>query len=232
MEIIAEIGQNHNGDMDLAVELIHAAKKSGADVAKFQVFDVATIFSKEGNPWYDYNCQTQLTYEQVVMLAEECREVDIDFGASPFDPERVSWLENVGIKRYKVASRSVSDVELLNAICKTGKGLIVSLGMWNEEKFPVISTASSVDFLYCVADYPAKLSSFKFAEIDFEKYSGFSDHSEGITASIVAFSRGARIIEKHFTLDKTMYGPDHSCSMTPEELQELHKYRLEIGQCL
>lgn len=233
MEIIAEIGQNHNGDMDLAIELIHAAKENGADVAKFQLYDAKVLFPKENNEWYEYNCKTELRTEQLHYLVEECQKAGIEFMSSAFDVERVAWLEEVGVKRHKIASRSILHTELIQAIASTGKPIIASLGFWNGPNLPKIDSSSPVHFLYCVPKYPTPLSDLNLKEVDFNnKYSGFSDHTVGITAALVAFSRGAQIVEKHFTLDKSMYGPDHMCSMTPDELKELHNFRVEIAQCL
>lgn len=232
MEIIAEIGQNHNGDMALASELIRLAKDNGADVAKFQVYDAKALFPKEGNPWYEYNCRTELSREQVRFLADECRKTGIEFMASVFDIERIAWLEEVGVKRYKVASRSIREEALIAALGQTGKPLIASLGMWKGADFPVIKHAKPVQFLYCVSKYPTDLGDLKFSEVDFREYAGFSDHTLGISASLAAFSRGARILEKHLTSDKGMYGPDHACSMTPAELKAIGDFKSDLGRCL
>lgn len=233
IEIIAEIGQNFNGDIILAKELIRLAKLNGADVAKFQVYDAKALFPKNGNEWYDYNCKTELTKEHLEILRDECDNIGIEFMASVFDEERVEWLERLGIKRFKIASRSVYDESLKNKIFSTKKPIIISLGMWDGDEFPEIKSPSKVDFLYCISKYPTNLECLHFNNVDFkEKYSGFSDHTLGIVAPIVAMSRGAKIIEKHFTLDKNMYGPDHSCSMNPDELKELVIFKDNILQCL
>lgn len=232
MEIIAEIGQNHNGDMALAVELIHAAKNAGADVAKFQVYDAKALFPKENNPWYEYNLSTELSREQVLLLAGECAKVGIEFMASVFSPELVPLLEEAGVRRYKVASRSVRDGALMAALAATGKPLLVSLGMWDGPDFPQVPTSAPVGFLHCIAMYPAPLEELRLGQVDFGRYAGFSDHSEGVSAAMAALARGAGIVEKHFTLDKKMYGPDHICSMTPDELRELCRFRAELARCL
>ena len=232
MEIIAEIGQNHNGDMNLALDLIGKAKECGADVVKFQLYEARALFPKENNAWYEYNCRTELSRAQVSMLAEECEKVGIEFLVSIFDIERVSWAEEIGVQRYKIASRSIYDTELIRTIANTGKPIIASLGMWEGDQFPEIEGAERVDFLYCISKYPTPLSEVKLASVDFNTYSGFSDHTIGVTAALAAFSRGAGILEKHFTFDKTMYGPDHFCSMTPGELKQIHNFRIELAQCL
>lgn len=232
VEIIAEIGQNHNGDMGLAKELIHIAKDNGADVAKFQVFDARSLFSKDGNPWYDYNCRTELTRDQVNFLAEECRKTGIEFMASVFDIERIRWTEDIGVKRYKVASRSITDIKLLQALAMTSKPLIISLGFWQEKEFPKIAAQQPVSFLYCISKYPTALHEVHLSRVDFKRYAGFSDHTLGVTAPIVAITRGARVIEKHLTLNKAMEGPDHACSMAPDELKTICDFRREFETCL
>lgn len=231
-EIIAEIGQNHNGDMELAKRLIHVSKDCGADVAKFQVYDAKSLFSRENNPWYEYNCKTELSRAQVDELANECEKCGIEFMASVFDVERVDWLEEVGVKRYKIASRSVRDQPLIDRLVLTGKPIIVSLGMWSDSEFPKYDGASKLEFLYCVSKYPTPLSDLKLSTVNFSRYAGFSDHTIGIASSVAAIALGARIIEKHFTLDKTLYGPDHEGSMTPEELLLLSQFATEIAEAL
>lgn len=220
MLVIAEIGQNHNGDMEIAKKLISAAKGGGADIAKFQLYDVDTIFSANFE-WYKETKGAQLTREQVMELSDWCQKVGIEFMASVFDTERVGWCEEIGMKRYKIASRSIYDKKLINAIAKTGKDIIASLGMYKGKGFPRIDTTGKVDFLYCIAKYPALLEDLNLLEVDFSKYSGFSDHTIGIEAALVAVARGAKIIEKHFTLNKKMHGPDHILSMEPDELRQM-----------
>lgn len=232
MEIIAEIGQNHNGDMELARRLIAEAKAAGADVAKFQVYDARALFPKEGNEWFDYNCRTELSRTDVETLAAECKAQGIEFMASVFDVERVAWLEAVNVRRYKIASRSVGDRSLIDAVASTGKAMLVSLGMWKGEDFPKISAPGGVGFLYCISKYPTDLSELHFGNVDFKRYAGFSDHTIGTDAAMIALSRGALVLEKHFTLDKTMYGPDHSGSMTADELAELSRFRDCLGFAL
>ncbi len=229
--IIAEIGQNHNGEMEIARKLISAAKEGGADVAKLQLYDVDAIFPPSFE-WYKEAKEAQLTQEQVVELADWCQKVGIEFMASAFDPERVAWCQKIGIKRYKIASRSIYDKQLIAAIAKTGKDIIASLGMYQGKEFPEIKTSGKVDFLYCVAKYPALPQDLNFLAVDFNQYSGFSDHTIGIEAALVAMARGARIIEKHFTLDKQMHGPDHAGSMEPQELRQLVEFSRKFGAIL
>ncbi len=222
VEIIAEIGQNHNGDMGIAKELIYAAKESGADVAKFQLYDVDSIFQPDFE-WYAAAKEAELNQAQAAELAETCAEAGIEFMSSVFDVQRVRWCEEIGMRRYKIASRSVRHEAVLRAVGETGKDVIVALGMWDGPGFPMVPTSARVDYLYCVAKYPTNPEDLDFASIDFGKYAGFSDHTIGIDAALVAIARGARIIEKHFTLSKQMPGPDHAGSMEPQELAMLKK---------
>lgn len=232
MEIIAEIGQNHNGDMQLAKNLIKAAADNGAQVAKFQLYDAKALFRKEGNPWYDYNCKTELSRAQVEEMMKTCEQHRIEFMASVFDIERIRWLEALGVKRYKIASRSIHDEALIQRLCDTGKPLLISLGLWNEPDFPTIHTSADVGFLYCISNYPTSLEHLRFENVDFAQYRGFSDHTVGIVAAQVALARGAAVIEKHFTLDKALRGPDHAGSMTPDELNSLSTWAEQCALCM
>ena len=230
MEIIAEIGQNHNGDMALAVELIDAAKEAGADVAKFQLFDAEALIPHD-DPWFSYNCQTELSLDNLNLLSEHCGSVGIEFMCSPFDVIRVGWLEDINVRRYKIASRSIRDAELIEAVAKTGKPYIASLGMWDDALKPSLP-GNLQGYLYCISKYPTDLSDLHFSNVDFSDYYGFSDHTAGLTAPCVALARGAKVIEKHFTLDKSMHGPDHEGSMTPDELCQLVAFKDELRLCL
>jgi sialic acid synthase SpsE len=228
MEIIAEIGQNHNGNMELAKNLIKAAADNGAQTAKFQLYDAKALFHQEGNEWYDYNCKTELSRAQVEEMMETCEQCRIEFMASVFDTERIKWLEALGVKRYKIASRSIHDETLVQRLCDTKKPLLISLGMWDKPDFPSIHTSADVGFLYCISKYPTSHENLRFENVDFTQYRGFSDHTMGIVAAQVALARGASVLEKHFTLDKALWGPDHAGSMTPGELNNLSKW---AGQC-
>ena len=230
MEIIAEIGQNHNGDIGLACELIREAKICGADVAKFQVYNAEDLFSKEDNPWFEYNCKTELSLKDLEILNEVCKEEGIEFMASVFDIERISWLESLGVKRYKIASRSVYEKQLINAVIATGKPTLISLGMWEEENFPEYQ--GDIEYLFCISKYPTPIDDLDFKKIDFNLFGGFSDHTKGTLAPIAAMARGAKIIEKHFTIDKNMFGPDHEGSATPQEMKEICDFRDGLRSCL
>ena len=231
--IIAEAGINHLGDMTWAKEMVIRAKEAGADIFKTQLFDVDSLFPNkeiwaQGRNWYEVVKKTQLTKEQTFQLAEWCREVDIEFMASAFDLERLGWLEEIGVRRHKVASKSVNDVELIEAIKKTGKEVIASVpyGKFGDTELHRFDKVSS---LYCIPEYPTiDLGEMFRSEYMWKAFAGFSDHSVGIEASIVAMARGARIIEKHFCLSKDMVGPDIICSIIPSELKELVSFARKI----
>ncbi len=230
-EIIAEIGQNHNGDMQLAKKLIYAAKENGADVAKFQLYNVDSIFRPDFR-WYDAAKEAELSKQQAFELATICNVAGIEFMASVFDVERVGWCEEIGVRRYKIASRSVRNQPLLHAVAATGKDVIVSLGMWEGVGFPIVPSRARVDYLYCVAKYPTAPEDLDFLTVDFTRYAGFSDHTIGLDAALIAMSRGARIIEKHFTVDRRMPGPDHAGSMEPHELATLCQFAGSFSRIL
>ena len=244
IEIIAEIGVNHNGSLDRARKMIRMAKTCGADVAKFQVYDPVKVLDPEHpdiKPWWDLILQTQFDQSEWRTLAAYCNEIGIEFFCSVFDPADVEWL-NPLVKRWKIASRSMYDVELAAAIAETGKLVIVSWGYY-DGRDPVIWDMyqhGQVLNLYCISKYPASLTDHRFLSSGYRRsifregrvFAGFSDHSEGTLAATVAMAMGAGIIEKHFTLDHTMPGPDHRCSANAIELSTLCSIRDEIENML
>jgi len=219
--IVAECGHNHNGNLKLAKAMIEEAKKCKADIVKFQLYDTDKI-----KKWYQSRYAelkfSELTFQEAKMLKEHADKVGIEFMASAFDEERVAWLEKLGVKRHKIASRSIYDTELIRAMEKTGKPIIASLGDWEGEGFPKIKRAK---FLYCVAEYPAYILPEMFPE-RFEEngFYGFSDHTLGMEWAKTAVVRGAKIIEKHFTLDKRLPGHDQDGSADPTELKDFIQY--------
>lgn len=227
MIIIAEIGINHNGNINLAYELIRQAKLCGADIAKFQFYDPDKIFGPKGThpdkKNYEFARAIQFNYEQAKKLKKMCDEEGIEFMASVFDTERFEWMELLKVKRHKIASRAVQNKELCHRIFQTNKEAFVSLGFWTKKNIPYKYEKAS--YLYCVPKYPCDYEDIKFPEsFSGSIYQGFSDHTIGIDAAFIAVAKGAKIIEKHFTLNKGLVGPDHICSMTPEELKDLSRY--------
>ena len=227
MIIIAEIGINHNGSIQVAHELIRQAAIAGADIAKFQFYDPAKIFGPSGSypnkEAYEQALTVQFGLEEAKQLKAWCDEERIEFMASVFDHERFEWMESLGVKRHKVASRTTEEKDLCRSILATGKETFISLGFWTGDGVPY--DASNARYLYCVPKYPCDYADIHLpATFAGSMYHGFSDHTLGIEASLVAVARGARIIEKHFTLNKGLAGPDHVCSITPDELADLCRY--------
>jgi N-acetylneuraminate synthase/N,N'-diacetyllegionaminate synthase len=225
--IIAEIGINHNGSLPVAHELIRQAAIAGAAIAKFQFYDPAKIFGPSGSypneAAYEQALAVQFGLEDAKKLKAWCDEEGIEFMASVFDQERFEWVESLGVKRHKVASRTTEDKDLCRRILATGKETFISLGFWTGAGVPY--DAKNARYLYCVPKYPCEYSDIHLpASFAGSGYHGFSDHTLGIEAALVAVARGARIIEKHFTLNKGLSGPDHVCSITPDELADLCRY--------
>lgn len=227
MIIIAEIGINHNGSIDLAHELIRQARIAGADIAKFQFYDPYTIFGPAGSHPDEATLKQALSvqfgFEDARRLKTWCDEEGIEFAASVFDVERFEWVEELGVKRHKIASRALENAELGRRILATEKEVFVSLGFWPGAAPPF--QAPQARYLYCVPKYPCEYGDIALPQAFGDSiYDGFSDHTIGIEAALVAVGRGARIIEKHVTLNKGLPGPDHVCSATPDELMLLVRY--------
>lgn len=235
--IIAEIGINHNGNINLAHELIRQAAECGADVAKFQAYSVDALFGPDGedpNPVIHTGVKPlEFNKDQFSKIKEWCDEENIEFMCSVFDDERLQWMEELGVKRHKIASRvSKLNRPLAEKMIATGKECYMSLGfgskMFDEDS---VKVRPNVHYLYCVSEYPTERSSINLPTV-FSKdmFFGFSDHTLGIGASLAAVGRGARVIEKHFTLNKAAEGFDHICSITPDELRDLVKYSKSISK--
>lgn len=235
MIIIAEVGINHNGDINLAHELIRQAKINGAGIAKFQFYDPDKIFGPKGShpskDNWEFAKKVTFNFEQAGQLKAWCDEEEIEFMAAAFDEERFEWMESLGVKRHKIASRMVEQTKLCQRILDTGKETFISLGFWNGDGAPY--AAANARYLYCVAKYPCQHADISlpvwFAD---SIYDGFSDHTIGIEMAMIAAARGASVIEKHFTLNKGLPGPDHICSMTPSELAVLSAQTRQIQKAL
>ena len=217
--IIAEIGHNANGNMRLNKLMIEEAKRCGADIAKFQLYDTDSI----KKPWHSRYMElkmAELTFEDCKELKAHCDKVGIEFMASAFDVERVKWLEKLGVKRHKLASRSINDQDVIKAMERSGKPIIASLGAWQQDNLPKIKNA---EFLFCVSEYPAYITNDQFPS-RFDKIAGFSDHSIGCYWAREAVKRGATIIEKHFTLSHELPGFNQKGSAEPAELKDFITY--------
>ncbi|MBF0147703.1 MAG: N-acetylneuraminate synthase family protein [Magnetococcales bacterium] len=213
MLFIAEVGMNHNGNFAVAYELIRQAKEVGADIVKFQL----------GWRWGPGEIN-QITPEIITELKRWADFIEIDLMFSVIVPEAFTMLQPFDLPRYKVASRTVIDYpDLVRQILATGKETFVSLGFWNQEGLPFPPT-HNLHYLWCVSKYPTAPWDVKGMPKDFttSPFIGYSDHTLGIECPLLAISRGARVIEKHFTLDKSdTHIRDHALSATPEEFARM-----------
>lgn len=244
--VIAEIGANHNGDMDLCRRTIDAAKACGADAAKFQSWSTRSILSEreyDNNPSYSDKKRHfgslremveayQLTPDQHHEVKAYCDKVGIHFMSSAFAPEEVDLLDSLDVPAFKVASMDVTHLPLLKHIGRKGRPVILSTGMSEVGEIErAVRTledagASAVVVLHCISVYPAAASIMNMRNITtfrtvFDRLVGFSDHTLGTTMPIVAAALGACVIEKHFTLDRSLPGWDHHMSADPAELKAL-----------
>jgi len=228
--VIAEIGSNWEGDLTKARKIITKCKKVGADAVKFQMWRANDLYTKH-HPLWNFIKKSEITFEKAKKLKYICDMVGIEFFCSAFYPEAVYFLESLGVKRYKVASRTclLKDqyaLETLKQKAKTGKSIIVSMGMGgNKQNIEnIFAKNKSLLFCYCISEYPLKINKINW--IKALQYDGFSDHTMGITASvlfcILKKERNSKkiIIEKHVKL-KQSKGPDASTSIDTEELGEL-----------
>jgi len=220
---VAEIGMNYEANIDLAHELIRQAQYSGADVAKFQL----GWRSEPGEINF-------IDMERGQLLKSWCDEFEIEFMASIITEEALDLAQSLGMERYKIASRTVVDnPELCRAILALGKETFISLGMWDGAEFPFGPPNEKLHYIYCKSNYPTyapDLTDFP-ATFSESQYAGYSDHTLSIAACLVAVSRGASYIEKHFTLNRSSQSiRDHTLSATPDEFLLLTRYGREIAQ--
>jgi N,N'-diacetyllegionaminate synthase len=224
--IIAEAGVNHSGDILQAYRLIDAAKDSGADAVKFQLFNSRKLWGD------DRITQYELSYEQLGHLKDKADSVDIEFMCTPFDVEGVEFLTPL-VKRHKIAS-GCRKPDILEAADGTNLPLIVSTGMGDFDDIKewlwglrfVLTITGTVTLLHCTSSYPCQsqdvnLKAMREMGDYFGCPYGFSDHTQGILASPMAVAMGATVIEKHLTLNKLASGPDHSSSIEPREFKQM-----------
>lgn len=281
--IIAEAGVNHNGDENLAFELVNAAHKAGADIVKFQTFKAKqlTTAQAEQAAYQTANtelCESQLSmlsrlelsYDAHLRLAEHCRQLGIEFLSTAFDHESLHFLVNeVGLERLKIPSGELTNAPLLLEHARNGHDLIISTGMASladiemalqvvafglvgdssaEPSIAAFQAAYSspkgqealcrkVTLLHCTTEYPApynevNLNAMNTLHQAFNLPIGYSDHTQGIAVPIAAVAKGATIIEKHFTLDRSLPGPDHKASLEPHELTDMVTSIRTIEQAL
>ncbi len=249
--VIAEAGVNHNGSVDLARKMIDAAYEAGADYIKFQTFVPKNMVSihaeratyqknamkeqssgKENESQLEMLNRLALTFDDFTHLKEYAMQKGIGFLSTPFDLESVKFLGQLGMDFWKLPSGEITNLPFLEAIAKTGKPIIMSTGMCTlEEVRAAYQTIrrihpSKITLLQCNTEYPTPYSDVNLNAMitmqkEFQTAVGYSDHTQGIAMSLAAVALGAQVIEKHFTLDRGMEGPDHKASLMPEELEEM-----------
>ena len=256
--IIAEAGVNHNGDLDLAKQLIDAAAEAGADLVKFQTFSAERLVT-QGAPKADYQTRTtgqsesqfamlrrlELFHEMHEALMAHCRERGIGFFSTGFDTESLDYLDSLGAERFKVPSGEITNLPYLRHIGGFGKPVILSTGMATlgeiEEALAALEAAGTprtrITVLHCNTEYPTPMADVNLRAMNsirdaFGVAVGYSDHTPGIEVPIGAVALGATVIEKHLTLDRNLPGPDHKASLEPGELAAMVRAIRNIEQAL
>lgn len=243
--IIAEAGVNHNGSLVLAKKLVDAAKDAGADCVKFQTFVSKNIASKNALKAEYQKLQTEpeesqqdmlkkleLSFDEFVELNEYCKSKNIEFMSTAFDFESVDFLNSLKMDTWKIPSGDITNLPYLMKIAKLNKSVILSTGMSTMEDvksaIQVLQDNGSGELtvLHCTTEYPTpfndvNLNAMNTIKDEFGVKVGYSDHTKGIEVPIAAVALGASIIEKHFTLDRNMEGPDHKASLEPDELKAM-----------
>jgi N,N'-diacetyllegionaminate synthase len=237
--IIAEIGSNHNGDIAIAFELIEKAADANVNAVKFQTFKAKNHYSKKSpkismyeTDIYDLIESLEINREWHPLLAKKCAELGIDFLDSPCDYEAIELAISVDMPILKVASFDMVDLRLINKIAETNRAIMFSTGMANmaeiEAAIKVCRAANNnqIIALQCTSLYPApanlsNLNAMKTLEYAFGVIVGYSDHTMGDHIPIAAVAKGAKVIEKHYTLNRSMTGPDHAFGIEPNELKQM-----------
>ena len=245
--IIAEAGQNHNGKLSLAYKLVNVAKKCGADFIKFQTsvpkLHVSKFakkanyqiknYSKKGNQLQMLK-KLALTYNDFIKIKKYCKKKGIQFLSTPFDLRSIDFLKNLNMKYFKIPSGEITNLPYLIKIAKLKKKIIMSTGMANlkeiNDALKILTSygtsKKNITLLQCNTEYPtpfkdANIKAMLTLEKKFKVNIGYSDHTEGIEASLAAVALGAQVIEKHVTLNKNLSGPDHKASIVPKELKKM-----------
>ena len=243
--LIAEMSANHNGNINTAKEIIKSAKESGASAVKLQTYKPETItldlknsdFILKGGLWdgrslFDLYKEAHMPWEWHSDLFDYAKELGITIFSSPFDFSAVDLLEDLNTPAYKIASFEVTDLRLIKYIASTRKPLIISTGMANKEEIQEAidvaneSGCDQIAILHCVSGYPAPSSDYNLATLldlskQFNKVVGLSDHTLDNVTAIASIALGSSIVEKHFTLDRELGGPDSDFSLEPRELKIL-----------
>lgn len=229
--VIAEGGLNHNGDVKIAKKMIDEAAKSGADAIKFQTYKTEE-FLRKSSQYFDVFKKVELSFEDFEELKDHSKNRGITFFSTPFDIESAEFLKKIDVPCFKIASSDLTNIPLIRHVAKSGKPVIISTGLAIMDEVREAVTCclhegnDNIALLHCVANYPTlpeetNLDAIRTMKNTFSFSIGYSDNGESTLVDLVAASIGAEIIEKHFTLDKKMKGPDHSFSIDPEGLKTL-----------
>ena len=256
--IIAEAGVNHNGSIELAKKLIDVASEAGADAIKFQTFKAKNLVSKiakkakyqventgSDESQYEMLKKLELGFDEFKELKTYCDKKGIMFLSTPFDDESIEFLDNLGLKIFKIPSGEITNLPYLRKIGKLRKKVILSTGMADlgeiEDALDVLISVGikkkNITVLHANTEYPTpiedvNLKAMKTIECAFGVDVGYSDHTLGIEVPIAAVAMGAKVIEKHFTLSRDLEGPDHKASLEPDELKEMIKSIRNIEKAL
>jgi len=240
--IIAEIGINHNGDIEIAKKLIDAAKFTGCNAVKFQKRDINIVYTKElldsprESPWgttqRDQKKKLEFTESEYETINSYCKSKDIIWFASAWDNNSLKFLDRFNLPYNKIASAMIVDINFLKEVAKRKKHTFISTGMSTDKD---IETAVKIfkdlkcpfELMHCVSTYPTKVEDVNLSTINFmkEKFKcdvGYSGHENGITVSLSAVSLGISSLERHITLDRTMYGSDQAASLEPRGFMEMN----------
>lgn len=245
--IIAEAGVNHNGDIELAKQLIEVAAECGADYIKFQTFKADKLVSKQAKQaayqtqnmgkeesQYDMLKKLELSKEDHLLLKAHCHRHHINFLSTGFDSDSIQFLETLGMSLWKIPSGELTNLPYLKVMAAQQQPLVVSTGMATMEDIAAaleVLTSNGkpkedITLLHCTTEYPTpfnevNLRAMQSMATKFGVKTGYSDHTQGIEIPIAAVAMGATLIEKHFTLDRTLPGPDHQASLEPQELKAM-----------
>ena len=256
--IIAEAGVNHNGDINKAIELIEKAADAGADIVKFQTFITELNISKqaskadyqinntgESESQFEMVKKLELSFEDFVILKQKCEQYKIQFLSTGFDFPSIDFLDSLNPPFYKIPSGEITNKPYLQHIAKKGKDIILSSGMANiaeiKEALKVIQeegvNLDRITVLHCNTEYPTPMKDVNLLAMqniakELGVKVGYSDHTMGIEVPIAAVALGAQVIEKHFTLDRNLPGPDHVASLEPDELKAMVKAIRNIEQAI
>jgi N,N'-diacetyllegionaminate synthase len=229
--VIAEAGINHNGDIKIAKRLVDAALEAGADAIKFQTYKTEEFVTRS-NQYFDLFKNAELAHEDFAELKDYSKNNGITFFSTPFDIESADFLKKIGVSCFKIASSDLTNIPLIKHISKMNTTMIISTGLSTmEEIYEAVNCClfegnKKIVLLHCVASYPTlpeetNLTAMNFIRDRFGFPVGYSDNGESTLVDLTAVSMGANLIEKHFTLDKKMNGPDHSFSIEPQGLKTL-----------